>query len=307
MTLRAILVYATIIHVSTSGHASTFYKNLEKNDMDLKINKEDISFTTTQLARSCGVSRATILRYETADLLHPTHKDADGTRYYDFVSYEILQNILRLQDFGFTLKKIHEIFEHKNYEEWLSELERKVFSLQTSIMNIRNQVYRSEIVEAHADFHPSIHVYTKEVYTENDYQMLLEETGKAMLEVTGSGHAISRFSPVGIICHRSDWLHKKRVPGTYKYTIYVPVDSKSVGENIIDIPRSDGYSLYWRGDIMKSGPVFSHLSDMLESHNQNDLGYFYFEVMPHMYIENSTNLAFEFSRFYVPTYEYKMD
>ena len=62
--------------------------------------------TVTALARSCGLSRSTILYYESAGLIKPARRSGGNYRVYGRNELERLQEIRRYRDAGLTLEDI---------------------------------------------------------------------------------------------------------------------------------------------------------------------------------------------------------
>ena len=69
--------------------------------------KPEGTFSINSLARTCGVSRASILRMEKEGLLEPAYTDPENSyRYYDCKSVAEVIRILNYQLLGFTKKEI---------------------------------------------------------------------------------------------------------------------------------------------------------------------------------------------------------
>ena len=84
------------------------YGNWNRDD---NTTKPEGIFSITALARTCGVSRATILRMENEGLLKPAYNDSENSyRYYDCKSVAEVMRILNYQRLGFTKKEIAALF-----------------------------------------------------------------------------------------------------------------------------------------------------------------------------------------------------
>jgi MerR family transcriptional regulator, thiopeptide resistance regulator len=62
--------------------------------------------TVTALARNCGLSRSTVLYYETSGLLRPARRSTGNYRVYGQAELERLQEICRYREAGLTLSDI---------------------------------------------------------------------------------------------------------------------------------------------------------------------------------------------------------
>ena len=70
-------------------------------------NQGEVLFPMKNIVTTCGVSRATLLRYEEEGLLTPAKKDPDsGYRYYSCENLAEIISILQYQHLGFTKKEI---------------------------------------------------------------------------------------------------------------------------------------------------------------------------------------------------------
>ena len=68
--------------------------------------------TVTQLARRCGVSRTTLLYYESIRLIPPPPRSGSNYRYYNEADVQRLLQIRSYRDAGLTIDDIR-AFEHK--------------------------------------------------------------------------------------------------------------------------------------------------------------------------------------------------
>jgi len=79
-------------------------------------------FTVGELARRCGVTVRTLQYYDKEGLLSPSHYTEGGRRLYDREDIFLLQQILFLKSFGFSLQEIRDRLLHADSPAQISML-----------------------------------------------------------------------------------------------------------------------------------------------------------------------------------------
>jgi MerR family transcriptional regulator, thiopeptide resistance regulator len=64
------------------------------------------TYSISKLARSCGLSRSTLLYYDRVELLKPSGRTGSGYRYYTDADQVRLQRIGHFRQAGLSLKEI---------------------------------------------------------------------------------------------------------------------------------------------------------------------------------------------------------
>jgi len=97
------------------------YGNWER---DINTERPEDTFSINALARTCGISRASILRMEDEGLLKPAYTDTQNSyRYYDCKSVAEVIRILNYQRLGFTKKEIANLLKNpQSIPESVAEL-----------------------------------------------------------------------------------------------------------------------------------------------------------------------------------------
>lgn len=85
-------------------------------------NGEETFFTVGELARRCGVTVRTLQYYDKEGLLSPTHYTEGGRRLYAREDIFLLQQILFLKSFGFSLQDIRDRLLHAESPEQIGLL-----------------------------------------------------------------------------------------------------------------------------------------------------------------------------------------
>lgn len=110
------------------------------------MNQSDTKLLTLgQLARACGLARASLLHYETLGLLVPAGRSAAGYRLYGKAEIDRLHSIRRYREAGLSLPVIRELLtcSPSNAESGVNEparlLENRLLSLCREVEQIRAQ------------------------------------------------------------------------------------------------------------------------------------------------------------------------
>lgn len=94
--------------------------------------------TITQLARACGVSRASILYYEQQGLLAPACRGGNGYRWYDKPQQSKLQAIISYRRFGLPLNDIRLLLDQPGMSQ-TQILQAHFAQLEAEIQTLRAQ------------------------------------------------------------------------------------------------------------------------------------------------------------------------
>jgi DNA-binding transcriptional MerR regulator len=96
------------------------------------------TFTVGRLARSFGLSRSTLLYYDTIGLLRPSARSASNYRLYTAEDAERLKQVCTYREAGLPLKEIAELLDAPN-DEPVGILERQLEALGREIAGYREQ------------------------------------------------------------------------------------------------------------------------------------------------------------------------
>jgi DNA-binding transcriptional MerR regulator len=95
-------------------------------------------YSVTQLARRCGISRSTLLYYESLGLLAPQRRSAAGYRYYGAPEAERLDLICTYRKAGLPLSAIARLMAGQGKGR-AATLERRLVELNREIARLREQ------------------------------------------------------------------------------------------------------------------------------------------------------------------------
>ncbi len=97
-------------------------------------------FTVTKLARRCGVSRTTLLYYESIRLTPPPRRSGSNYRYYDEADVHRLLQIRSYRDAGLSIDDIRAILSSNsthNASKASGVLKRRLLELDAEIATLR--------------------------------------------------------------------------------------------------------------------------------------------------------------------------
>lgn len=95
--------------------------------------------TVTKLAKTCDISRTTVLYYEREGLLAPKLRSENGYRWYGDAELQRLKEILRFRAFGIPIAEIHTLLEHADKKTQSEILKAQFHKLELSISALRKQ------------------------------------------------------------------------------------------------------------------------------------------------------------------------
>ncbi len=121
--------------------------------------------TVTQLARKAGISRATVLYYERAGLLHPACRSDNGYRWYGERETQRLESILAYRSFGIPVAELPSLLDRGEQGSRDAVLRAQFDALETEIQRLRRQQQAIVNFLEHPDLLEE-NMVTKERWTE---------------------------------------------------------------------------------------------------------------------------------------------
>jgi len=96
------------------------------------------TYSISQLARACGLSRSTLLYYDRLGLLKPSGRTGSGYRYYSDAEQKRLQRIGHFRQAGLTLKQIRAVLSSGG-KPGTRLLEERLRQTTENIVGLKNQ------------------------------------------------------------------------------------------------------------------------------------------------------------------------
>lgn len=99
----------------------------------------DVMLTVTQLAKKCGISRATVLYYEKEGLLAPTLRSDNGYRWYGEKEIERCESIVSYRSYGISVTNIGTLLDRNEGQSQTQLLRDHFNELEKEIGRLKQQ------------------------------------------------------------------------------------------------------------------------------------------------------------------------
>ena len=96
------------------------------------------TYSISQIARSCGLSRSTLLYYDRSGLLRPSGRTGSGYRFYTQADQRRLERIRYFREAGLTLKEIRAVLTSGG-KPGTKLLEKRMRETAEQIVGLKNQ------------------------------------------------------------------------------------------------------------------------------------------------------------------------
>ena len=102
-------------------------------------------FSIGEVAKAVGITRKTILNYETKGLIKPDKKDGKtGNRYYTIDTFTQVRTIRVFQDLGLSLDEISQYFsDSSDLQPMITRLEKMRDELNLTIEKLKERTHKS--------------------------------------------------------------------------------------------------------------------------------------------------------------------
>ena len=249
-------------------------------------NPREFTLTSTQLAKACGISRATVLRLEKRGLIKPIDREAENTtRHYDISALYQTNALLMLQELGFDNQTIQDFIENNsNYNVIKYALNKRIseaINLLDSLSNYTDLTNHLKISDSDRN---GFIAYAEEVKFDGDWEAAKDLFLVPLNNAIRRGYELDMNTPTALVIPDKYIANPKDPDATAK--IFIPInpvtvrltESKKIvyinGE--IDLPReplivsmenANYTSITWHGDFKGFDHAFEVLNQHLEENN----------------------------------------
>lgn len=201
------------------------------------INNNDL-FSIGEVAKAAGITRKTILNYETKGLITPDKKDGStGNRYYTIDTFTKVRTIRILQNLGLTLNEISEYYNSTtDLNPMIHRLEKMRDELNLTIEKLKERTNK------HGEAIKEITIETQTIYRRiytsasiADKTNLLRDTALEAMRKHGTDTTRRMYFTE----------HSANAPEEISYCVAVPPES--TGEFIEKIPKLNAISFFHHG------------------------------------------------------------
>ena len=195
-------------------------------------------FTIGEIAKAVGITRKTILNYETKGLIKPDKKEGTtGNRYYTIDTFTQIRAIRVFQNLGLSLDEIREYFDGKSdLEPMIRRLEKMRDELNLTIEKLKERTKKAnDVFEVITIPSQTIYSRTYNSTTVEDKTNLLRDTALEAMRKHGTD-----------ITKRMYFIrYSVNAPDEISYCVAVPTGSE--GEYVETIPSLRALSVYHHG------------------------------------------------------------
>ncbi len=194
-------------------------------------------FSIGEVATAVGITRKTILNYESKGLITPDKKDGvTGNRYYTIDTFTQVRTIRIFQDLGLSLDEIHKYFcEDADLQPMISRLETMRDELTLTIEKLKERAERSDTITQINIKPQTIYCRRYNAETIADKTNLLRDTALEAMRLHGTDTTRRMYFTESSI----------DAPSEVSYCVAVPEGSQ--GDFVVTLPAQVALSFFHHG------------------------------------------------------------
>ncbi len=222
-------------------------------------------FSIGEVAKAVGITRKTILNYETKGLIKPDKKDGHtANRYYTIDTFTQIRSIRVFQDLGLSLNEIREYFNgESDLEPMIQRLEKMRDELTLTIEKLQERCQKNNDSIKKITIEPqTIYCRCYNSSTIADKTNLLRDTALEAMKKHGTDTTRRMYFTA----------HSAKNPTEISYCVAVP--SESEGEFIQKLPKLKAISLFHHGAYEEIPDARKRLITYAEENNLKLSGVF---------------------------------
>ena len=216
-------------------------------------------FTISQVSRSCGVSRSTLLRLEKKGLLKPAFVDEQsGYRYYDNNNVSWVMQVQLFLRMGLSYEEILLYYRTNGTSaELLEKTEARLSMLQRACMEIRLRIEGGEPISFEYMDLPEYVCFAKTFRGAT-----VADSYRAMYclyhEAVERGYRLLASEPLFLVNERKDFLHGEFVSDAeVSITCCIPLEPEYAPDNAVIFPGCRVFSCLYRGSYEGRADIFN--------------------------------------------------
>lgn len=201
------------------------------------MNRKNL-FSIGEVAKAVGITRKTILNYETKGLIKPDKKDgATANRYYTIDTFTQIRTIRVFQNLGLSLEEIRKYFhDSSDLEPMINRLEKMRDELNLTIEKLKERSQKLSFIIKEITLEPqTVYCRTYNSVSITDKTNLLRDTAIEAMKTYGTDTTKRMYFTE----------HSAKSPLDISYCVAVPADS--TGEYIRTIPSLKAISFFHHG------------------------------------------------------------
>lgn len=258
-------------------------------------NSSELLYTTNQLARACGISRATVLRLEERGLIKPRARyKAGASRMYDSHDVYQVSSLMALRHFGFDVDEIRK-FQENNYDYTVlkTAVASKIRELQYLLTSLDAYTDTSHHLTTGVTSAPGLMSYAEPVTLTSDWSRNLRLFIPAIDQAIRQKFQLNWHFPPAIV------LPKDYAPGRERSedipaAVCIPIEPGSTKpsqceqavslNDLAALPEESFLALFdptdyfytsWRGSMGGFSEAFEVLEGSIDEHGRQRYGHMF--------------------------------
>lgn len=222
-------------------------------------------FSIGEIAKAVGITRKTILGYETKGLIMPDKKDgATGNRYYTIDTFTKVRTIRTLQNLGLTLDEIREYYNGvTDLQPMIQRLEKMRDELNLTIEKLKERTRENSGAVEEITVKPqTVYCRMYKSATVAEKTVLLRNTALEAMREYGTDTTRRMYFTE----------YSTDAPDDISYCVAIPDDSE--GEYVKQIPKLRAISLFHHGAYEDIPIAIKRLISYAEENNIKLTGIF---------------------------------
>ena len=221
-------------------------------------------FTVSQVSRSCGISRATILRLEDKGLLTPARVDEqNGYRYYDNRNVSQIMQIQLFLELGMSYDDILLYYRTGgSSRELLRRAEARLLVMNRIYQEIRLRVENQETLSFEFITLPRYVCFTRRfrgTTVEDRYWAMC----RLYHEAVERGYRLLASQPLFLINRRDDFIQASFEETEVEFTCCIPLEPKCAPEGATVFPPCRAFSCLFHGSYSRRADVFNAFGEKI--------------------------------------------
>ncbi|MDO4834605.1 MAG: MerR family transcriptional regulator [Bacillota bacterium] len=158
----------------------------------MKIREKPRLYKIGQLARTCNISRATIMRFEEDGLLRPAYINSEnGYRYYDSSNLAEVIKILKFQRLGFTKKEIRNMDNPEKIHDSVRRMQQQFLLLLNELEDLTAREDIPDTIHIRMAETPGGNYFSRQkelIYTPENIRSFAISTMEDFMETRATGN-----------------------------------------------------------------------------------------------------------------------
>ena len=137
--------------------------------------KHEGLYSISKVAKTCSISRSTIMRLEDRGLIKPAQIKEGGSRYYDGFNISKILRIKEFQEMGFTLGEIDHYYDtNGDLLMMIKRIEDEISDKELFLSNLALKI-KAKKIDIKVGYTREVHCVTSRIKKDQDHQIAMEE------------------------------------------------------------------------------------------------------------------------------------